>query len=118
MHLVAFVGTDKENWGQITALINRMECEHIVLVVNSTVNDFPKSEKCSVVEVDNALPLLELKKTLINDLKPQIGKEFEVAVSLASGTGKEHIALIAALLNIPVGIRLAVYTKQGVQIIT
>jgi len=118
MHLVAFVGTDKENWGQITALIHRMECEHIVLAVNNTVNDFPVSEKCSVVEVDNTLPLLELKKALIESLKPRIGKEFEVAVSLASGTGKEHMALIAALLNIPVGIRLAVYTKQGVQIIT
>ncbi len=118
MHLVALVGNDKENWGQITALMHRMECEHIVLVVNNTVNDFPASEKCSVIEIDNTLPLLELKKVLIESLKPQIGKEFEVAVSLASGTGKEHMALISALLNIPVGICLAVYTKQGVQIIT
>ena len=37
MNLVALVGTDKENWGQITALINRMECEHIFLVINKDV---------------------------------------------------------------------------------
>ena len=43
--------------------------------------------------------------------------DFEVAVTLASGTGKEHMALISALLSIPVGIRLVVYTKDGVQVI-
>lgn len=118
MNLVAFVGTDKENWGQITALMHHMECEHITLVVNRSISDFPTSEKCSVIEIDNTLPLLELKKALIESLKAQIGKEFEVALSLASGTGKEHMALISALLSLPVGIRLAVYTKQGVQIIT
>jgi len=38
----------------------------------------------------------------------------EVALSIASGDGKEHMALISALINLPVGIRFAALTKDGV----
>ena len=38
----------------------------------------------------------------------------EVALSLSSGDGKEHMALISALINLPVGIRFAVLTKEGI----
>jgi len=50
-------------------------------------------------------------------LKTKLDSAFEVAVSLASGNGKEHMALISALLSIPVGIRLVVYTKNGIEFI-
>jgi hypothetical protein len=43
--------------------------------------------------------------------------EFEVALSIASGNGKEHMALISALLSIPVGIRLVVYSKKGIEFV-
>ncbi len=118
MNLVACVGADKENWGQITALMNHMECEQIVLVMNSNASNFPTNEKCRVISLESTTPLITLKRSLIEQLRPVIGKEFEVALSLASGTGKEHMALVAALLNIPVGIRLVVFTKQGVETIT
>ncbi len=118
MNLVACVGADRENWGQITALMNRMECERIILIAGKDVNDFPTNEKCVVLEVESAAPLLEMKRSLVDRLRPLLIKEFEVALSLASGTGKEHMALVSALLSIPVGIRLVVYTKQGVEMIT
>ena len=38
----------------------------------------------------------------------------EVALSLASGDGKEHMALVSALINLPVGVRFAALTKEGV----
>ncbi|HLC53640.1 MAG TPA: hypothetical protein VJK03_03775 [Candidatus Nanoarchaeia archaeon] len=117
MELVAFVGADKENWGQITALINRSEAERVILVENEKVEGFPVTERCEVVGVDSRLPLLMLKEQLLDKLRKLLSGDFEVAVTLASGTGKEHMALISALLSIPVGIRLVVYTKDGVQVI-
>ena len=60
--------------------------------------------------------MLELKKEIMDKLKGRLS-EFEAALSLASGNGKEHMALISALLSIPVGIRLVVYTKEGVEFI-
>ncbi len=38
----------------------------------------------------------------------------EVALSIASGEGREHMALISALLSIPVGVRFTALTKEGI----
>lgn len=118
MELVAYLGEDKENWGQISALVNRMkECDRVVLVKSNKVSGFPKNEKCVEVNVDPSKPLTELKKEIMEKVKSKIDSAFEVAVSLASGNGKEHMAFISALLSIPVGIRLVVYTKDGIEFI-
>ncbi|HLC31686.1 MAG TPA: hypothetical protein VJK51_03385 [Candidatus Nanoarchaeia archaeon] len=114
MELVAFVGEDAGHWGQLSALLNRFECERIVLVVQKGVAGYPTNEKTRVVEVDSSLPLQKLKDSIEEKLKKEIDGAFEVAVSLASGSGKEHMALLAALLSIPVGIKLIAYTKEGV----
>lgn len=117
MELVGFLGNDKETWGQISALINKGEWDKVVLVKNKTSDDFPKLENCEIIEVNTEKPMLELKEDLMAKLKPKLAGDFEVALSIASGNGKEHMALISALLSIPVGIRLVVFTKEGVQII-
>ncbi|MAE49557.1 hypothetical protein CMI48_01885 [Candidatus Pacearchaeota archaeon] len=119
MELVAFVGPDQESWGQITALMNRLpECEKVVLVVAKGVSGFPVDGKTNVVEVDASLPLVQLKEAMWSGLKKELDGAFEVAVTLASGTGKDHMALVGALLSVPVGIRIAVFTKEGVRFVT
>jgi len=117
MEFVAFVGEDKENWGQVTALMNRMDCEKIVIVKNNKVSGFPASSKCEMIDVDTTKPLVELKKELMTKLKERIGMDFEVALSIASGNGKEHMAIISALLSIPVGIRLVIFSKNGIEFV-
>lgn len=120
MEFIAFLGEDKENWGQITAIMNRIETEKIILIKNNNVSDFPdlkNNEKVETIRVDSSLPLMQLKQYLVEKLKPLLSGEFDVALSIASGTGKEHMALVSALLTIPVGIRLVVYTREGIQYI-
>ena len=116
MELVTFLGTDKENWGQITALINRYEWEKIILIKDKETDDFPTNDKCNLIEINSNKSLLDMKKDIMDKLKGKLG-EFEVSLSIASGNGKEHMALISALLSIPVGIRLVVYTKNGIEFI-
>ena len=119
MELVAFLGKDVENWGQIKALINRLDdCEKVILVKDKYAGGFPITEKCKIIEVDCSKPLITLKEEMESKVKPVLSKEFEVALSIASGNGKEHMAIVSALLNIPVGIRLVVYTNEGVKFIT
>jgi len=117
MELVAFIGDDKETWGQVTALVNRGEWDKVVLVKNKTAEGFPVTEGCEVIEFNTAKPMLELKEDILSKLKPKLSGDFEVSLSIASGSGKEHMALISALLSIPVGIRLVVFTKEGLQYI-
>ncbi len=119
MEFVAFLGTDKENWGQISALMKRLVgYEKIILIKNKYAEPFPLTERCSLIEIDSTKSLIEIKNELHEKLKKELSKEFEVTLSLVSGSGKEHMALIGALLAIPVGIRLVAYTKNGVEFLT
>lgn len=116
MELVATIGIDKESWGQVTGLINHEAWDKVIIVKNKSVSDFPKIEGAEEILIDAALPLLELKSFLIERLKPCISA-FDACVSLASGTGKEHMALVSALLAIPTGVRLVAFTKQGIEFV-
>ena len=89
MELVAFLGDDKENWGQITGLINRGEWDGVYLIKNKSTSGFPVTEKCTSVEIDTNGPILDVKKELMDKLKGKL-KDFEVALSIASGSGKDH----------------------------
>ncbi len=116
MELVAFMGDDKENWGQVNGLINRGEWSKIIIVKSKSSEDYESPKDADIVVVDTSKPLLDLKEDMINKLRKKF-EGFDVHVSIASGTGKEHMALISALLSVPVGIRLVVFTKNGVEVI-
>jgi len=118
MELIAFLGEDKENWGQVSALVNRFECEKIILIKNKDAQGFPTTPKCKTIKIDSTKPLIELKTELTETLKKELSGDFEVAISLASGTGKEHMALISAALSVPVGIKIIAYTKEGIKYLT
>lgn len=114
MELVAFLGDDKETWGQVTGLINRGEWDKIILVKSKTADSYEPSKESELVVVDTSKPLVDLKSELISKLKSKFSG-FDVSLSIASGNGKEHMALLSALLTIPVGVRLVVFTKNGVE---
>jgi len=118
MNLVAFVGKEKENWGQITALINHSEAEKIILIQDKTADPFPSNHKCKTFHIDSTKPLTQLTLELKEKLKTELSSDFEVALSIASGTGKDHMALVSALLSVPVGIKLVAYTKEGIKFLT
>jgi len=111
------VGKDKESWGQIKGVINNIECERIILIQDKEVSRFPTNDKTEVVEVDCSKQLIELKEDILVKLREKLSGDFEVSLSIASGSGKEHMALISALLCVPVGIRFVVFTKKGVEFI-
>lgn len=116
MELVASVGLDKESWGQVTGLINHGTWDKIILIKNKLALDFTVPEGIDVIYVDTTTPLFDLKQDLIQKLKPLLS-EFDACVSIASGTGKEHMALVSALLGIPTGIRLVAFTKKGIEFV-
>jgi hypothetical protein len=116
MELVAFLGDDKESWGQVTGLLNRGEWDKVVLVKTKDAKDFSTNKKAESVIIDSSKSLTDVKIELMEKLKGKFSG-FDVHLSIASGNGKEHMALISALLSLPVGIRLVVFTKKGVEFI-
>lgn len=120
MELVAFLGKDKENWGQISALVSKLDAEKIIIVKNKNVDNneiLALLKKCEIININSDKSLIELKGEMLEKLKEKIGGSFEVALSLASGNGKEHMALISALLSIPVGVKLVAFTREGIEFV-
>ena len=113
MELVALLSTGKETWGQVSGLIKFGDWEKIIILGSDFAEKFTADKKFEFIKVDLDKKLVDLKEEFLKKLKGKIGGT-EVSLSIASGDGKEHMALISALLNLPVGIRFAALTKEGV----
>lgn len=111
MELIAFLGVGEGTWGQVAGVIGHGDWENIILIGNDSAKKF---------NVDKDFEFIEIKSTGIVDLKEEILKKIqgkikgiEVALSIASGNGKEHMALISAILSLPAGIKFTALTKDG-----
>lgn len=112
MELVALLSSGKGTWGQVSGLVSREEWDNIFLVGTSFARKFTVSKKHEFIEIRDD-SIVRMKQEIMAKLKGKI-KGTEVALSIASGDGKEHMALISALLSLPVGIRFTALTKEGV----
>ena len=112
MELIALISSGKGSWGQVAGVINRGEWENIILIGNDFAKKFTSEKDFEFIEIKGGT-LVELKQELEKKFKGKI-KGTEVALSIASGDGKEHMALISALLSQPVGIRFTALTKDGI----
>ena len=113
MELIALLSTGKGTWAQVAGLIKHGEWDKIILVGSDFAKDFKHEKEFEFIQVDLNKKLKDLKEEFSEKLKGKFNGT-EVALSIASGEGKEHMALISALINLPVGIRFAALTKDGV----
>lgn len=115
MDLIACLSTGKGTWGHVNRLITDGKWDKIILITNEYGKEnFSKDEKTELIAVNMNQGLIELRDDIYNNLKGKI-KDTEVAVNFISGAGREHMALISALLKLGIGIRLMALTKNGVE---
>ena len=113
MELIALLSSGKGSWAQVSGLIKHGEWDKIILVGDDFAKDFKHEKEFEFIKVDLNKKLKDLKEEFSEKLKGKF-QGMEVALSIASGDGKEHMALVSALINLPVGIRFAALTKDGV----
>ena len=111
MELIALLGTGQGTWGQVAGVINHGDWDNIILLGDDFATQFNVQKDFEFIEIKTN-SILELKDEIMQKLKGKT-KGTEVALSIASGDGKQHMALISALLSLPVGIRFTVLTKDG-----
>lgn len=113
MELISLLSSGKGTWAQVSGLMNYGEWDKIILLGDDFAKDFKHDKEFEFVKVDLNKKIKDLKEEFKEKLKGKIAGT-EVALSIASGDGKEHMALISALINLPVGIRFAALTKDGI----
>jgi len=113
MELVALLSSGKGTWAQISGLMSHGEWDKVILIGDEFASSFTHQKNFEFVKVNLNGKLKELKDELSVKLKNKFDG-MEVALSIASGDGKEHMALVSALINLPVGVRFAALTKDGI----
>lgn len=113
MELVALLSTGKGTWGQVSGLMKFGEWDKIIILGDEFGTGFTHEKPFEFIKINLSGKIKELQEEFLKKLKGKINGT-EVALSIASGEGKEHMALISALINLPVGIRFAALTKEGV----
>lgn len=113
MELIALLSSGQGTWAQVSGLMKQGEWDNIILIGDDFAKQFQHEKKFEFIKVDLTQRIKELQEDLSKKLKGKING-IEVALSIASGNGKEHMALVSALINLPVGIRFAALTKEGV----
>jgi hypothetical protein len=112
MELVALLSKGEGTWSQVAGIIKQGEWDNIILIGDDFAKQFKTEKQHTFIEITSSR-LLDIKEELQKKLAGKI-KGTEVALSIASGDGKEHMALISALLSIPVGVRFVALTKEGI----
>ena len=118
--LLAVLGIGKGTWGHIARLITEEEWDKILLVGNEwgKENFSPfkkegpdgkpvKEKELDWILVNNRVGFRILKDTI----KEKLPDVDEICVSLISGSGKEHIALLASLRESGKKFKLVILSK-------
>ena len=114
MKLIACLSTGKGTWGHVSRLIQDGTWDDVILITNDFGKEKFTLEKGEMIVINNRLGITELRDEIKEKLKDKLN-DTEVAVNIVSGDGKEHTALISALLQSGVGIKLVAVTADGVK---
>ena len=113
--LVACLSNGEKSWIHVRRLIDEAEWKSIFLITDEHgKKNFSCDKKINFVTVDFKKPVFELIGDINKGLKGKL-TDFEAALNIVSGTGKEHMAILSAVLKLGVGIRLMAVTKEGVK---
>ena len=102
--LIASLGPGKGTWTELRNIMAQESWEKTYLVTNA----FGKQNFAADAEfiiVDDQLPADALVFEITNQLKGKI-RDTDAALNLSSGNGNVHMAILAALLKLGLGIRL------------
>jgi len=106
---MAILGVGKGTWGHVARLISEEEWDKILLISNEWGKEnFAPAKECDWIIVNNRAGF-EIIKDEIKSKLP----ESDIVVSLISGSGKEHMALLAALKEKKSDFQIVILTGEG-----
>ena len=109
--LVTVLSTGKGTWSEVARVIKCQHWEKTFIITNDFGKTFT-AENAEIIVVDMNTEITKLRDNIVKQLNGKI-KGLEVGLHMTSGAGKEHMALLAALLKIGVSFRLVSVDEKG-----
>lgn len=107
--LLAVLGIGKGTWGHVARLISEETWDKILLISNEWGKEnFSPAKECDWIMVNNRAGFEIIKDEIKNRLP-----EKELVVSLISGSGKEHMAVLAAIKEKKSDFQIVILTGEG-----
>ena len=104
--LITILSTGKGTWSDVAKLINKEEWSKIFIVTNEFgQSTFNKKDNMDFVIINPDEDIIKIIQDITNQLKDKVNGP-QVALNFISGTGKEHKALLCALIELGVGIKV------------
>lgn len=113
--LIACLSTGKGTWAEVNRLIQIGGWNKVFLITNAfgAENFRNKSENTELVVVDSDnKSVVELVENIKKSLGGKIS-DFEVALNFVSGSGKEHMAMLEAVLELGLNFRIVTVNSRG-----
>jgi len=114
--LIACLSSGKGTWGHVAKVIEGMEWNKVYIITNEFFKDKLNVKNAEIISVDSKKTITEMSVEIKKALDGKIN-DLEVALNIVSGEGREHTAVLSALLSMGLGIRLVVLTKEGVRVL-
>lgn len=113
--LIACFSTGKGTIGHVERVIEGMGWNKVFLITNEFAKDkFKSTKNVEIIIIDTKKTISEMSAGIKKELHGRI-TDLDVALNIVSGDGREHMAIISALLQLGLGIRLVALTKEGVK---
>ncbi len=110
--LIACLSTGKGTWAEVLKVINAEEWNKVYLLTNEFGKEKFNHEKAELIVI-NEKEIKPMSNEIYEKLKGKV-KFNDVAVNIVSGSGKEHMALLPALLKLGVGIRFVTVENEKI----
>ena len=115
--LIASLTTGKGTWTEVLKIIDSQEWENIFLIANEfAIKNFRCKKKVNYIVINESKPSYAIAEDITKQLEGKING-FEVALNLTSGTGKEHMAIMAALLKLGLAVRFVTINDNQLRIL-
>ena len=104
--------TEEKGYKHVKRLVNEADWSRVFLITREGVSDsFKFSKPVIKIIIDPKQPV----KNVVDEIKSKLTFIFgEVGLNLISGTGKEHMAIISAIMKSGAGFRLVAMTPDGI----
>jgi len=117
--LIACLSIGKGTWTEVSKIAQSQEWNKVFLITNQFGKDnFTPGKNTELVLVDSFpdTPTTIITEQIKKQLKDKI-TDFEVALNLASGSGKEHMAVLEAVMQMGLNFRLVAVNRNNVEVL-